>query len=39
MSKILILIGSHLCNATRPQKEAETLSFAGHDVTVGIRHW
>ena len=35
MSKILILIGGHLCNAPRPQKEAEALSSAGHDVTVG----
>jgi len=34
MAKILILIGGHLCNAPRPQKEAETLALAGHDVTV-----
>lgn len=34
MSKILILIGAHLCMAPRPQKEAETLANAGHDVTV-----
>ncbi|MBE9175003.1 glycosyltransferase [Synechocystis salina LEGE 06155] len=35
MAKILILIIGHLCNAPRPQKEAETLAQAGHDVTVG----
>jgi glycosyltransferase involved in cell wall biosynthesis len=34
MSKILILIGGHLCTAPRPQKEAETLANAGHNVTV-----
>jgi hypothetical protein len=34
MAKILILIGGHLCNAPRPQKEAETLAHAGHLVTV-----
>ncbi|MEQ9370295.1 MAG: glycosyltransferase [Coleofasciculus chthonoplastes F3-SA18-01] len=34
MTKILILIGGHLCTAPRPQKEAETLANAGHDVTV-----
>lgn len=34
MAKILILIGAHLCTAPRPQKEAETLAKAGHDVTV-----
>lgn len=34
MSKILILIIGHLCNAPRPQKEAETLARAGHDVTI-----
>jgi glycosyltransferase involved in cell wall biosynthesis len=34
MAKILILIGGHLCTAPRPQKEAETLASAGHDVTV-----
>ncbi len=34
MAKILILIGAHLCTAPRPQKEAETLASAGHDVTV-----
>lgn len=35
MAKILILIIGHLCNAPRPQKEAETLAKAGYDVTVG----
>ncbi len=34
MAKILILIGGHLCTAPRPQKEAQTLANAGHDVTV-----
>lgn len=34
MKKILILIGGHLCTAPRPQKEAQTLADAGHDVTV-----
>ena len=34
MSRILILIAGHLCSAPRPQKEAETLSAAGHEVTV-----
>jgi glycosyltransferase involved in cell wall biosynthesis len=34
MAKILILIGGHLCNAPRPQKEADTLAQAGHDVSV-----
>lgn len=34
MAKILILIGAHLCTAPRPQKEAETLAAAGHEVTV-----
>ncbi len=34
MAKILILIGGHLSTAPRPQKEAETLASAGHDVTV-----
>lgn len=34
MAKIQILIGAHLCTAPRPQKEAETLANAGHDVTV-----
>jgi glycosyltransferase involved in cell wall biosynthesis len=35
MARILILIGGHLCTAPRPQKEADTLAAAGHDVTVG----
>jgi len=34
MANILILIGGHLCTAPRPQKEAETLANAGHNVTV-----
>ena len=34
MAKILILISGHLCTAPRPQKEAETLANAGHEVTV-----
>jgi glycosyltransferase involved in cell wall biosynthesis len=34
MATILILIGGHLCTAPRPQKEADTLAAAGHDVTV-----
>ena len=34
MTKILILISGHLCNAPRPQKEAQTLANAGYDVTV-----
>src|SRR5260370_8647142 len=34
MSRILILIAGHLCSAPRPTKEAETLSAAGHEVTV-----
>jgi glycosyltransferase involved in cell wall biosynthesis len=34
MAKILILIGAHLCTAPRPQKEADTLAAAGHEVTV-----
>lgn len=34
MARILILIGAHLCAAPRPQKEAETLAEAGHDVMV-----
>ena len=39
MARILILIGGHLCTAPRPQKEAETLFAAGHDVTVsGLWH-
>ncbi|WP_040695227.1 glycosyltransferase family protein [Nodosilinea nodulosa] len=34
MARILILIGGHLCTAPRPQKEADTLAAAGHEVTV-----
>ena len=34
MAKILILIGGHLCTAPRPQKEADALAAAGHEVTV-----
>jgi hypothetical protein len=34
MAKILILIGGHLCAAPRSQKEAETLTNAGHGVIV-----
>lgn len=34
MARILILIGGHLCTAPRPQKEAEALASAGHEVTV-----
>ncbi len=34
MAKILILISAHLCMAPRPQKEAEALANAGHDVIV-----
>ncbi|MEB3359229.1 MAG: glycosyltransferase [Synechococcales bacterium] len=34
MAKILILIGGHLCTAPRPQKEADALTAAGHEVTV-----
>jgi glycosyltransferase involved in cell wall biosynthesis len=32
--RILILIGSHLCTAPRPQKEACALAAAGHEVTI-----
>jgi glycosyltransferase involved in cell wall biosynthesis len=34
VAKILILIGAHLCTAPRPQKEADALSAAGHEVIV-----
>ena len=34
MAKILILIGGHLSTAPRPQKEAEALAQAGHEVIV-----
>ena len=32
--RILLLIGQHLCNAPRPQKEALALMDAGYDVTI-----
>ena len=32
--RILLLIGQHLCNAPRPQKEALALMNAGYDVTI-----
>lgn len=35
MARILILIGGHVCNAPRPQKEADALAAAGHEVIVG----
>jgi glycosyltransferase involved in cell wall biosynthesis len=35
MPNILILISGHLCTAPRPQKEAEILANAGHNVTIG----
>ncbi|MFT3829583.1 MAG: glycosyltransferase [Opitutaceae bacterium] len=39
MAIIRILIGSHLCNATRAQREARALTEAGHDVTIqGVWH-
>ncbi|MEM9137654.1 MAG: glycosyltransferase, partial [Cyanobacteria bacterium P01_F01_bin.42] len=34
MATISIFIGAHLCTAPRPQKEAQTLAAAGHQVTV-----
>jgi glycosyltransferase involved in cell wall biosynthesis len=34
MSRILILVGAHLCTSPRPVKEAEALASAGHDVIV-----
>ncbi len=34
MARIRILIGSHLCIATRAQREARALVEAGHDVTI-----
>ncbi|GAB4369361.1 MAG: hypothetical protein Kow00121_09220 [Elainellaceae cyanobacterium] len=34
MAKILILIGGHLCTAPRPQKEANALASAGHEVII-----
>ncbi|NUN63522.1 glycosyltransferase family 4 protein [Pseudanabaena biceps] len=35
MTKILILIGGHLCNAPRPCKEADALTNQGYEVTIG----
>lgn len=34
MARIRIVIGAHLSTAPRPQKEAQALAEAGHDVTV-----
>lgn len=34
MARIRILIGSHLCLATRATREARALAEAGHDVTI-----
>lgn len=34
MARIRIYIARHLCTAPRPQKEADALAAAGHDVTV-----
>lgn len=34
MSRIRIYLARHLCTAPRPQKEAEALAAAGHDVSV-----
>lgn len=34
MANILILVATHICGGPRAQKEAETLSAAGHEVTV-----
>jgi len=34
MARILILIGGHLWANPRPQKEADTLANAGHEVTI-----
>jgi glycosyltransferase involved in cell wall biosynthesis len=39
MARIRILIGSHLCTATRARREARALTEAGHDVTIqGVWH-
>ncbi len=39
MASIRILIGSHLCNATRALREARALAETGHDVTIqGVWH-
>jgi len=34
MARIRLLIGSHLCTATRARRVARTLAEAGHDVTI-----
>jgi glycosyltransferase involved in cell wall biosynthesis len=34
LASVLILIGGHLCTAPRPQKEAEALAAAGHEVMI-----
>lgn len=34
MARIRIYIGRHLCTAPRPQKEANALAAAGHEVSV-----
>lgn len=34
MARIRIYVARHLCTAPRPQKEAEALAAAGHDVSV-----
>lgn len=34
MARIRILIGSHLCTATRARREALALAESGHDVTI-----
>ncbi|WP_043582538.1 glycosyltransferase [Geminisphaera colitermitum] len=34
MARIRIYIARHLCTAPRPQKEADALALAGHDVSV-----
>ncbi|HTH49780.1 MAG TPA: glycosyltransferase [Candidatus Limnocylindria bacterium] len=34
MARIRIYISRHLCTAPRPQKEAEALAAAGHDVSI-----
>jgi glycosyltransferase involved in cell wall biosynthesis len=34
MARIRIYLGRHLCTAPRPQKEADALAAAGHEVSV-----
>lgn len=34
MARIQIIIARHLCTAPRPQKEAEALAAAGHEVVI-----